>query len=308
MFGWDVTVIARPRRQAVNRIRSDSPFTSRLIHPLKRAAPLQRLWRACTSVLYFPDNTIGWLPYFVLRSLEASRKASFDAIMSSALPATMHLAAAIVSRARHLPWLAEYRDLWIGYPYKRRGPLRRWLESALERRALRNASAIVTVSKSLAKSLRALHSSQKLFVAENAYDLDEWTGLDQLMPKEFLICYAGRLYGGARSPELLFTALAQLKAEKHPAGDAASIAFYGSDMDVATDLAARFDLTAQVRCYGIAPRQEVLRAERAAAILLLLLSNDPATLGEFGSKIFEYVGAGRPVLAIGPPGSVNEQL
>jgi hypothetical protein len=47
-----------------------------------------------------------------------------------------------------------------------------------------------------------------------------------------------------------------------------------------------------------------MRAQRSAAALLVFLNMDPATGTELGSKILEYLGARRPIIAFGPANSV----
>jgi hypothetical protein len=47
-----------------------------------------------------------------------------------------------------------------------------------------------------------------------------------------------------------------------------------------------------------------MRAQRSAAALLIFLNMDPATGQEMGSKVLEYLGARRPIIAFGPPNSV----
>ncbi|MCS6841315.1 MAG: hypothetical protein NZ701_11090, partial [Roseiflexus sp.] len=54
--------------------------------------------------------------------------------------------------------------------------------------------------------------------------------------------------------------------------------------------------------------REALAQQRAADVLLLLLWNDPRERGVYTGKLFEYLGARRPILGIGPAGNVAADL
>jgi hypothetical protein len=55
-------------------------------------------------------------------------------------------------------------------------------------------------------------------------------------------------------------------------------------------------------------REESIHEQRKAQVLLLLTWNHPAEKGVYTGKLFDYLAAQRPVLAMGIPGSVIEEL
>lgn len=59
---------------------------------------------------------------------------------------------------------------------------------------------------------------------------------------------------------------------------------------------------------GPVPYEKALRLQQEADILLLLLWDDPRERGVFTGKIFEYAGAGRPVLSVGAEDGVAASL
>src|SRR5205807_973392 len=96
-----------------------------------------------------------------------------DVIFSSALPPTSHLVARRLSRKARLPWVAEFRDLWTdNHAFQRIQPLLT-VERILERWAMREADALVTVSEPLADTLRK-RLNKPVFVVPNGYDPDDF--------------------------------------------------------------------------------------------------------------------------------------
>ena len=61
------------------------------------------------------------------------------------------------------------------------------------------------------------------------------------------------------------------------------------------------NLNGIVKLLGFIPREQVLQKQRESQLLLLLLWNNPQEVGVYTGKIFEYLAAGRPIIALGGP-------
>jgi hypothetical protein len=314
-FGWEATVLtqsvgAPPFQARVFTTGAvSSPFEARLRTTVASRSrdpfsPLRRTLRAVKDALLFPDATAPWIRPARKLGIRLMREERFAAILSTALPATVHVVAADLARRFGVPWVADYRDPWAGNAYVKRGPIRTYLEQTLERRLLRRAASITTISRPIAEQLRAFHRRETIAVIPNAYDPAEWDALPDLRPSRFDLCYTGSMYDGKRSPDLLFAAIAQLRVERDAAAHAARVHFYGPNSDNVEQSVLRYGLTLQVRQHGVVPRAQAMRAQRSAAALLIFLNMDPATGNELGSKILEYVGARRHIIAFGPPNSI----
>lgn len=314
-FGWEATILTQstgtppfPARVFTTG-KSVTPFEERLRASVTARSsdpnsPLRKRLRAVKDLLLFPDATAPWVP--AARKLGATllREERFEAILSTALPATVHVVAEDLCRRSGLAWIADYRDPWAGNAYIRRGPIRSALERTLERRLLRRAACITTISRPIAEHLAAFHGRQTIEVIPNGYDPIEWNAVAQAQPARFDLCYTGSMYDGKRSPDLLFEAIAQLRGRRDPAAQAARVHFFGPNSEGVAQSAARFGLTLQMRQHGVVPRPQAMFAQRSAAVLLLFLNMDERTASEMGSKYLEYAGAGRPILAFGPRSSV----
>jgi glycosyltransferase involved in cell wall biosynthesis len=306
-FGWDATV--------VTRAAGDPPFPARIVPAGTTAStPLQgptvpsarsKVRRALGRVrdmLIFPDYYASWIPRAVRAGMRASRERRFDAIFSTALPMSAHVAAWSISRITGVPWLADYRDAWSDNPYMEWGPVKRRLERALEQHIIKRASQVTTVSDAIAAQLSSTHRRQVVAIP-NGYDPALWRDASPAPPAGFNLVYAGNLYDGKRSPQVLFQALRELSDAGHPAGNAV-VHFYSANNTGLLQMAQQYGVDSQIRIHGMVPHAEVLQHQRDAAVLLILLNTDPKTEKETGSKYLEYLSARRPVLVCGPPTSV----
>lgn len=312
-FGWEPTVLTHSPLQPPFDVRvastnDGSPaLTERVRGSLpqnKATAQLRRAFSSGREALLFPDHVAPWIPKAISTGTQLVREAPFDAILGTALPASVHVVGAALAERSGAPWIADYRDPWFGNAYVRRGVIRKRLERAAELRLLRRAAALTTISEPIAEHLRDFHKRRDVYVIPNAYDPAEWSGIDPALPERFELCYTGSMYDGKRSPDLLFAAMSELAREGHPAGAQAHVSFYGRNSSNVAVSAQSFGVTAQVEDFGMVPRAQAMRAQRGSAAVLLFLNMDESTAHEMGSKYLEYIGARRPILAFGPSTSV----
>lgn len=257
------------------------------------------------GLINYPDELKGWIPFAVNQGEKILRQERMDAILSSSHPVTAHLIAHKLRKSFNIPWLADLRDLWTQNHYYQYGALRKWFEKKLEIKTLSNAAALVTVSGPLANELKKLHASPAHTIL-NGFDPAESKPIP--LTKDFTITYTGRFYDGKRDPLMFFEAIQQLitTGELNPAQ--LKIRFWGSKNYWLDQEIKKFKMEAYANQFGMLPRDEILSRQRESQILLLLTWNNPKEEGVYTGKLFEYLGARRPILALGPKGVVSELL
>jgi glycosyltransferase involved in cell wall biosynthesis len=135
----------------------------------------------------------------------------------------------------------------------------------------------------------------------NGSDFDDFEGLEYRPGERFRITHTGSFFG-KRDPRPFLTALAEsgLEVEARFLGD-----FRSSDRAWAEGLG----LGDKLRLLPYAPRRESLELQRDSEALLLLIP-DAAGRGKgvLSGKVFEYLAAERPVLAVVPPDGAAAEL
>lgn len=307
-FEWEPTVLTRPApndaRSTSSVIRAGRPFAMQGVPLEIRLVPSSVLNAAkgvARQIVFFPDRAAGWIAPAVAAGLRAHRRQPFDAIVTSAMPASVHVVGSILSATLGLPWLADYRDLWTGNPHQDEPPWRAALLRMLEKCALRKAAGIATITREMAEALSALHG-RSVHVVPNTFDAEEWRDVPFEKPETFRLVHCGSLYHGRRNPEPLFAQLALLRRSSEIGNF--RFDFYGQDPGNLMELARRHQIEDDIHYHGVVDRSTVMRAERAASLLVIIQSDDPRTAGEYGSKIFEYQAAGPFILALGPSGGI----
>lgn len=266
---------------------------------------LRLLGRSYKTIMNFPDGQIGWVPFAIKEGSRIIRKWKPDIIYASAMPHSSLLIARTLSRKFNIPWIAEFRDLWVDYQYYQYGFMRRHIERWLEHRTLKTASGFVTVSEPLAETIRRKYDSKPTQVIMNGFDMEDYTEIYRPTQADTLqILYTGMVYEGKEDPSPLFKAI-------HLLGEDANrirVKFYGRYLDVVRDMAESCGVEHLVEIHSPVSYKEAVHLQCNADILLLLLWNDPKEKGIYSGKLFEYVGARRPILAVGSGDNVASEL
>jgi hypothetical protein len=169
-----------------------------------------------------------------------------------------------------------------------------------------SARAVVTVSEPWAKRYAEAYGKPVLVVL-NGFDPEDYAGRESAgaLGSPFLeIVYTGGIYPGRRDPRPLFEALAQSPELR----SAVRVQFYGTSPEQALPPAATAGVQDQVVVHPHLARPAIAAIQQRADVLLLMQWNDPREQGNLPGKLFEYLGARRPILGLGLEDGVPAQI
>ncbi len=277
------------------------------------AAPRTAAWmRWLLALLWLPDDRQGFiLP--AVRAALAERARGVDLLYTTAPPFSVHLAGLVLARLLGLRWAAEFRDPWTDNPWKPPHVRSRFsdaVERWLERRCLRRADVLVSVSEGIDAVLapkRAAQARTQHVVARN--------GIDALQPARarqpsgrLRIVHVGTFYH-RRDPRPFLEALALVRQQLALHGLPPDVVFAGDCRwfnDVSVEAYVRgLGLDDAVAFEDWVPHPRSLELVRDADLLLLLAQDQPAQLP---NKLYEYLGARRPILAFADAGGETARL
>lgn len=287
------------QRVAANGYRSSRSMSGPMAGLFKTAGSVYK------TLCNFPDGQIGWVPWATAAARHVTADWRPDVIYASAMPFSSLLVAASVARRLGIPWVGELRDLWVDHHAYSHPPWRRRVERRWEAHTLSRAAALVTVSEPLADRLRTLYGKPTA-VIYNGFDPQDYPVASRTTsPDEPLrLVYTGMVYERFQDPTPLFQAIAKLG----PLKERVRVAFYGRYVAHVKEQASRVGVEDQVEIHPPVPYCESLRLQVEADVLLLLLWNDRKESGIYSGKLYEYLGARRPILAVGPGDDLPAKL
>jgi len=276
---------------------------------LRRIKPLLRfLYRRYSEIAHYPDKEKNWMPFAIKAADELLKNENIDAIVSSSSPVTCHLIARKIKEKYRIPWVADFRDLWTqnhNYPYS---VFRKFFERRLEIETLSMADALVTISSPMANRLNLLHKGKRVYAITNGFDPEKMSMGKVDLTAKFTMTYTGQIYEKQNTEKLLY-ALKDLISQGIIERENVEVRVFGPRSERLEKHAAEYSLTDIVKQYGVVPREVSFLKQRESQLLWQITWEDLREKGAYSGKIFEYLGANRPILATGGfGGDVVEEL
>ncbi len=238
------------------------------------------------NYLLFPDSKVGWLPFGSVAGRHIIDAEKPSAIFASAPPFTALLLGVRLKAHGHVPLVLDFRDPWpTGFaepPRHQRAAFRR-----LRRYLVEHADATLAVNQGTARAV-----SPRAEVLDNGFDPTEFE-VPAASLEGLSIVHVGNLWQNQAEVASFVQALrARSKARLYLAGrtDSATRQAFGSDP--------------QVRFLGpVSHEQACSLMKGATALLYIGKPHQPV-----GLKLYEYFGAGRPIIVWGSGAEEAEQL
>lgn len=304
-FGWDPIVVAPPRAP----FELEEPALLDAVPPETAVVrtPFPKGLTAKVRELIYPMSS--WLPAAHAACREVVARHRPDAIMTSSPPGCIHRLGLKLKAETNLPWAVCLRDPWVtnGLAERRYGFVRRQLELRAESRTFAAADLIIANTPKNRDGFANVYPqwARKMIVAPNGYDPETFAELPPHRPSpgRITLVHAGELYVG-RDPRLLLDALADLRNNPVPGLPPIGMNFFGRATEGVFDLdeeIRRRQLQDRVQNLGQITYRQAL-GELVAADVLVLVHTPNYRLG-VPAKLYEYLGARRPILALAEPES-----
>jgi glycosyltransferase involved in cell wall biosynthesis len=264
------------------------------------AAFVERSPTALLTRVVPPDlQAVSWVPAAFMRLLQLHRRSPIDCLITTGPPASVHLLGLLLGDRRPA-WVADFRDGWRFHDAREPFPTRtqRSLDDYLETRTVSNAHAVTGATEPIALDLRDRLGGNAVCV-ENGWD-------PRVVPEPGPTTSALRTHGGTqlvitgnlsgpygRDPSPLLRALQRLRSD--PVGRGIQVVHAGRLTTEEHEQIARSGIGDALIHVGTIPRGEAIALQRDADALLLHTSRNAS---EATSKIFEYLAAGRPIVAL----------
>jgi hypothetical protein len=266
-----------------------------------------RLYRKMRDGIEFPDAHVGWVPRAALASARLCRERSIDAIFCSTPPHSAQLAAYWGARRSGVPLVVDLRDPWSDLVYLAHRPWRRGVVRRLERLVFRQARAVILNTQAMREMVRAHYPEipdARFHAIPNGYDSADFGGLERATPPsngEKIVLHVGAVYDGLGDPTEVVRGLETVVARNPSLGERVRLRFIGAGPILKSGPYAKMlresPLAGRIDVVDYQPHWVCVEAMTNAAVLFLV-QNSPLTPTQVSSKLYEYLYARRPVLAV----------
>ncbi len=321
--GWDVTVLTvepgaylafdeslleEVTSAGVNIVRTrtlDPTRTRKGNRAVRRLSERKRkLLTWITGFFFLPDNKRGWRGKARSAFNLVTERGPVDVVLSSAPPYTALMVGDELAGHLGVPHVVDYRDDWVGNP-RHRYPTalhKRW-HIRKESDILTRSALVLAINQSIASLIRTRNPNVSVEVLPQGYDPDDFPyGMsDSRSDGSVRVVYAGMFYD-AQQPDSMLEAVSRLLKEQPSLRSRIELRFVGLFPEEKVELISRYGLEDVVTRTGYMNHEETVAELGQADILWMIVGHQPGGYMISTGKLFEYMGSGRPILALAPEG------
>ncbi len=258
--------------------------------------------------LLFPDDRALWIKPAVRRSLSLIEHHQVELIWATAQPWSTLVAGMQLKKKTGLPLVLDFRDDWTTSNEDFRKVKRLKEEQDLEQEVLKSADAVISVTPHIVEQLKARRPrslpENRVFYIPNGFDPAHFRGASEETSEleevsKFTLLHAGGLYD-KRPLSPLLEALERWFHMSPERIRQVQVKLAGRiDSKIASEIAA-WPHHQIIECLGFISHREIRRLMQSASVNLLMIEQVKTAAWLFTGKVFEYIGARRPILMLGP--------
>lgn len=262
----------------------------------------EKMIRFIRGNFIIPDPRKGWNKYAIAKAKELIQTYQIDTVITTSPPHSTQLIGLKLKKELAIEWIADLRDPWTDiYYFKQLYPtkLATQLHKKLEKKVLKGADKIITVSEELKKLLAQKTDGifDKIEIISNGFDTDDFQKIENSpAPDFFYISYVGTIskeynisgliWAVSELPEKIKTSL--------------KIRFIGR---VPSEIVEQFNhagLESIIEITGYVAHSKAIEYLFSSDLLLLVIPEVKNNEGILTGKLFEYLASRRPIIFIGP--------
>ncbi len=300
----NITILKHPIREPLRFFKlffktKTKAYANGLIPTASKQSILDRFLIFIRGNFFIPDARISWVKpsYNFLSDYISNNK--IDTIITTGPPHSLHLIG-MQLKAKHLiKWFCDFRDPWVDINYHQQLKLTKYAQKQhliLEKKVLNKADHII-VTSAQTKLLFSNKTSQPITVITNGFDDTSISNVK--IDLNFTLTHIGFL-SPQRNPAILWDVLSELIHELTDFKEKFKLVLVGTVSVDAINAINAFGLEPYLDIIETVSHFDAAKYQRKSQVLLLLEGNTKAATYIIPGKLFEYVNAQRPIIAIGP--------
>ncbi len=264
-------------------------------HPTR----VQKVLQYIRANYFIPDARKFWINPSVRILVKYLKRNPVDWIITTGPPHSVHLIGQKLKQKTATKWLADFRDPWTDIDYFHQLPLTKKSfkkHQKLEQEVVSTADIVTVVGKSMQEKYALL--TPNCHVITNGFDDDGIKSSPQL-DLLFTLTHIGML-NADRNSIVFWESIRSIIDENTEFENKLKINLIGTVADEVKETVRRYDLEKYISYTKYIPHDLVLKYQKQSQVLLLFINQVPSAKGIITGKVFEYLQAKRPILALAP--------
>lgn len=266
----------------------------------------QTIGRYITQLFKQPDSKTHWKKFALKKAEEIIKNHDIKIIFSTAPPFTDFLIAKELSAKYDIPYVVDYRDSWVDNPFHFFPTI--WHKNynlQLEKSILttsERAFVITRYAKELILKRYRFLSHDDVVILTHGYDPKDFENMKTYgYDAEKLIFTHSGLFQDNRTPKYFLKAINTFLKNNPNARKHIELRFVGLMRPSHLRLIKRYKLDDITVLTGYVEHHDAVRNLCESTVLWLTVNDTIRTPG----KLYEYIGARKPILFLGPKGQIS---
>lgn len=276
-------------------------LSSGIISETKKQTKLEQIMLYVRGNFFIPDARKFWVKPSIKEINRILKNEKIDTIITSGPPHSLHLIGlGLKKEHQSLHWITDFRDPWTTISYHdelKLTEVSKEKHKALEADVLHHANQII-VTSSITKEEFQQKTLVPVHLITNGFDDRPYKEQPEL-DEHFTFAHIGSLMS-ERNPIVLWKVFSDLVEENQDFAAFFELNLIGKTATNVTGSIAKHGLQEFLTITDYLPHEEALKKQEQKQVLVLIEKNQPETRGIIPAKLFEYMSAKRPILAIGP--------
>ncbi len=279
--------------------------------PGEKRSLSERMAEFIRATFFIPDARIGWYRYAVKEGLRIIKQHNVAALYSSSPPYTCSIIARALKRKTGLPWIAGFRDPWRGFlSTPKRWVIPNLIDRHFERSTFLECDAMEVAWKGIIKDFSEKYpniSTTKCYHLPNGFDSADFPSVEVIHSDHFTVTYTGSMYG-KRNPESFIRAVRNCIEKKLVDPTRIRLQFigrFGAEVHemFLDDIVRDSIVVKEYMSHG-----KSIRHLFQSDALLMIVDDYQGNEEIVPGKVFEYIGASKPIITIAPEGAVTDLI
>jgi glycosyltransferase involved in cell wall biosynthesis len=269
---------------------------------------LSKIIKYVSYIIFTPDYQVGWVPFAVSASLKILKSYKIDAIFISVPPFSSLLIGIALRIITGKKWISDFRDEWLESLVRslnnHKRPFGHCVLRAIEQQSVRSAYLVTTVSRGIVQNFQKKYPNlnKRFIYLPNGFDPEDFPS-DKFETfsenGKFTLTYTGTLFS-VTTPKYFLLALEDLVSKFPELLGNLSINIVGR---ITEDIMPFFNvpkLREIINIVGYTNHNQSILYLLKSHVLILIIDELPDAGNIVTGKIFEYLAAQKPILALIP--------
>ena len=274
-------------------------YSKGIIPKVNKQSLLDRLLIFIRGNFFVPDSRIFWVRPSVKYLSNYISNNHIDTIITTGPPHSTHLIGMELKSKFKLKWFSDFRDPWTEIGYHNSLKLNSIIKKKhfkLEKAVLSKSDHVI-VTSNRTKTLFSDYTTSPITVITNGFDTEIQNKIN--LDENFTLTHVGFL-SNDRNPQILWSVLSDLVNELKGFKEKFKLVLVGDTSPEILDSINLAGLNPYLKLTGTISHLEAIKYQNQSQLLLLLEANTIAASYIIPGKLFEYLSANRPIIAIGP--------